>query len=513
MSVRPSSPAAQGSAGALPAVAWSALLSLAGAKFLLHAAVSARYGFFRDELYFLACGRHLQWGYVDDAPGIAILSRLALQLGGSLPAVRLLAALAGAGTVLLAGLLARELGGGRFAQVFAGLCTLAAPVFLVEHGLLCVGAFEPWFWLGCAWLALRAARSWDGRYWLALGAVAGLGILLKYTMGLVLVCFLLALVLSPSRRVLAWPPFWVGAFLAVLLALPALLWQVHNHWPLLADLANIRRLHKNVQLPPAAFLLQQAMMLHPLLAPVWIAGLVRLLRRPSERFLGFWYLALLAAMMALHGKDYYLAAFYPLLFAAGAAACEAWFRPRPRAVLAVLAGMLCALNASAFTPILPPARLKAWQARLGVREVKQERSFDGPLMQPFSDQFGWPELAQETAAIYRALPAEERARTAVFAANYGEAGAIDQFGPALGLPPAVCAHNAYSLWGPPAEEPAAVICLGVDRAGLERCFESVTEAGQHHHPWGMGYENRPIFIGRGLKRPIRELWPQITLWN
>lgn len=504
----------------LPPFARRTALALAAATLALHAAAATGYGYFRDELYFLDCARHPMWGYVDDAPGIAWLAKVALGLGGSLPAVRILPALAGAGTVLLTCLLARELGGRRFAQAFAGICVMASPVFLMEHGLLCVGAFEPLFWIGCLLLVLRLGRGGDPRLWLAFGAVAGLGVELKYTMGLVLLCLAVALALSPLRRAGRQSLFWAGVAVCVALLLPTLLWQVGHHWPLLTDLGNIRRLHKNVELPAPAFLFQQVMLIHPLLAPVWIAGLIRFLRRRQERILGLWYLLLLGSLMALKAKDYYLAAAYPVLFAGGAAALEealeSWAtrgRRWPGALLTGLAGLLFLLDASAFTPLLPPGRLQAWQARLGIRERKAEAAFDGPLMQPFSDQFGWPELAEETARIFQALPAPERARTGIFANNYGEAGAIDQFGPALGLPTCICAHQACSFWGPPAVPPETFICLGLGRKALEGAFTSVTEAAQHRHPWGMGYENRPIYVCRGLKRPLGELWPEITHWD
>jgi len=502
-----------------PPFAWRSALVLAGAKLVLHGALAARYGLFRDELYFLDCARHPMWGYVDDAPAIAWLAKLALLLGGSLPAVRILAALAGAGTVLLACLLAREFGGRRFAQVLAGLCVLAAPVFLVEHGLLCVGAFEPLVWLGCVLLLLRIQATGDGRLWLAFGALAGLGVLLKYTMGLVLICMLAGMACTSLRRWLGHRLLWAGAAVAVALFLPTLLWQIRNHWPLLVDLATIRRTHKNVELPPLPFLASQVMMVQPLIALIWIPGLVRLLRRGAFRAPGLFYLFLLGAMMLLRAKDYYLAAAYPLLFAAGAAAWEealeawAWTRGSrwPKPVGAGLVAAMVLIGIPPFTPLLAPERLHALHARLGLHENPENSH--GPLLQPFSDQFGWRELAQETASIYQALPSETRAVTGIWTANYGEAGAIDWYGPSLGLPPAVCGHNACSFWSFPSKAPTAFIVLGFNRRFLEQGFRSVVQVGSHHHPWGMALENQPIFLCRELNRPFPELWKKTIFWN
>jgi hypothetical protein len=176
-------------------------------------------------------------------------------------------------------------------------------------------------------------------------------------------------------------------------------------------------------------------------------------------------------------------------------------------------GALVLLMVPAFVPLLPPAQLLAWQARLGIRPRKQETSFDGPLMQPLGDQFGWPELAGEVARIYHSLDPAERRGTGIYAGNYGEAGAINRFGPELGLPPAICAHQAHSLWGPPAMEPATLIWLGGDRAELEAAFASVTPAAVHRHPWGMAEENRPIYLCRGPKRSLRQRWDELRHWN
>jgi MFS family permease len=501
-----------------PPFAWGLVLALTGLKFLVHLLTSNAYGYFRDELYFLDCARHLQWGYVDDAPGIVILSRLALLLGGSLPVVRLLAALGGAATVFLAALLARELGGKRYAQALAALCVLSAPVFLGMGSILCVGAFESLTWVGCLFLAVRIVRTGNARLWLGFGVVAGLGLQIKYTFGLFLACFLGAMLLTPLRRAIRSRWFWAGAAAAALIFLPALLWQVRNHFPLLEDLENIRRTGKNVILGPLAFVRQQILIQNVLLLPLWLSGLVWTFRRREFRFLGWCFTFLFGAMYLLHAKDYYLAAIYPMVFAAGAVAVEGFLerhaggRIWPRDGIAGLVAASFVVLAPLLLPVLAPARLLAYQAWLGVRPQKTEVTHDSPLEQRFSDQFGWKELAEETARIYHALPAEERARTAIYAGNYGEAGAINLFGPALGLPTAICAHQACSYWGLPAEEPRTVICLGCD-AGLSRVFEEVTVAAVHHHPWGMPEENRPIYLCRGPRSSFRALWPEITHWN
>jgi hypothetical protein len=496
---------------------WRLLGLLAGLKLLLHILTSHAYGYFRDELYFLDCARHLGWGYVDDAPLIAVYAKVALLLGGSLPAVRLLPALAGAATVALGMVLARQMGGGRFAQGLAGLCVLGVPIYLGMDSILCVGAFEPLFWMGCVYALIELVRTGNPRLWLWFGVLAGLGLENKYAMLAFGLAVLLAILLTPLRQEFRKPGIWLAGLIAVLIFLPTLLWQVQNHFPLVEDMTNIRRLGKNVVLGPGAFIRQQIHVLNPLLFPVWFAGLCSLLfgRQKRLRVLGWLYLWMLALMIALQAKDYYLAAIYPMLFAAGAVSVEGWLARRlwPKAaILSIIAGVT-ALLIPALLPILSPDRLLAYQRSLGLTSSKVEVNHEGPLDQRLGDQFGWPELTGEVARIYHGLSPEARATTAIYAANYGEAGAINQLGPALGLPPAICAHQAHSLWGPPAREASTYICLGCSREGLERLFASVEVAAEHHHPWGMAEENGPIFLCRGPRQSLREQWPKLRHWN
>jgi hypothetical protein len=501
---------------------WRLLGLLVGVKLLLHLLTANAYGFFRDELYFLDCARHMGWGYVDDAPLIAAYSKIALWLGGSLPAVRLLPALAGAATVALGMGLARQMGGGRFAQGLAGLCMLGVPVFLGMDSILCVGAFEPLFWMGCVGVIIEIVRTRISRLWLWFGVLAGLGLENKYAMLVFGLAALIAILLTPLRRELGKPWLWAAGCDALLIFLPALIWQIRNGYPLLEDMANIRHMGKNVVLGPWAFIRQQIQILHPLLFPIWFAGLCSLLfgRQSRLRVLGFLYLGMLVMMIVLQAKDYYLAAIYPMLFAAGAVAVEDWLARRtwtrdrawPKVALPLAIVAATVILIPALLPFLPPGRMLAYQQAIGFKSAKLEVHHEGPLDQRLSDQFGWPELVAEVAQIYQSLPSEERANTAIYAANYGEAGAINHLGPVRGLPQAICAHQAHSLWTPPARDYSTYICLGCDE-GLSRVFESVQVAAVHHHPWGMAEENRPIYLCRKPKLSIRGLWPSLKHWN
>ena len=504
-------------------MSWPLLAALVLLKLAIHLPLAGRYGYFRDELYFLDLGRHLDWGYVDCAPLIGLIAKVALWLGASLPVLRTIAALAGAGTVVLTVLIARELGGGRLAQALAGLAVIATPVLLATSSLLSMNAFEPLFWLGCAWVIARILRTGDSRLWLAFGVLAGVGLENKHSTLFFGAAVAAAVVLTPLRRELAKRWIWRGLALAALLFLPNLLWQAAHGFPTLEDLENVRRSGKNVVLPPLPFVRQQVMMISPLLAPLWIGGLVSLLvgRLRAFRALGVTYVALLTLFIAMHAKDYYVAPIYPVLMSAGAVALERWLdrlswtrnRAWPRLLAAAWLVVCGAVVVPLVTPLLSPERLLAYRRWLGVEVQRTEVAHEGPLPQIFGDQFGWPELVAEVARIYRALPEAERADVCIFANNYGEAGALNLIGPVLGLPTVISGHQTHFLWGPKGCTGEVLIVTQDDRESLERLFASVEEAGRHFHPWGMAEENQPIWVGRGLKVPLDRLWPAVKHWN
>lgn len=495
-----------------------------GAKLGVHLATAGRYGYFRDELYFLDLGRHLDWGYVDCAPLIAVYTKVALLLGGSLPVLRALAAVAGAARVAVTMLLAREMGAGRYGQALAGLCVLAAPIYLAVDGILTMNGFESLFWMGCVYFLVRIVRTGNSRLWVWFGVLAGLGLENKHSTVVFLAAIGAGLLVSRERRELATPWIWIGAAIAAAIFLPNVLWQIRHGFPTLEDLANVKRMGKNVVLSPVEFLRQQVFLLHPLLLPIWLAGLVSLFfgRARRLRVLGWTYVVLLAVMIVLKAKNYYLTPIYPMLFASGAIAFESWLDRRawsrgrawPRAAIAVYVLAAGAALAPAILPFLPPERLLAYQRRLGIAPPKTEVRHEGPLEQRLGDQFGWEELVADVARVYRSLPAAERARTGIFASNYGEAGALNLFGPAYGLPAPICAHQNHYFWGPPKPEPETLIWLQWSRRGVEDHCRSVEKAGEHFHPWGMAEENRPIFLCRGLRHTIAEYWtPDFKHWN
>jgi hypothetical protein len=490
---------------------------LAGLTLLVHLLTNGGYGYFRDELYMLACGEHLDWGYPDQAPLIALVAWFSRHfIGESLGAIRFLPALAGAAKVFLTGLIAIELGGGVLAVGLACLCVLAAPVYLNVDTILTMNAFEPLFWMGSAYLALRAIRRNQPGLWLWVGAIAGLGLENKHSMAFFLAALAGGLLLSPHRNVLRSRWFWGGMAIAFLLTLPNLVWQYRHDWATLELLSNVRRTKKNIELGPLAFLAQQILILGPLNFAVWAPGLWFLLRPKGGefRFLGWTYLLILGMMMALKGKHYYVAPAYPMLFAAGGVWWEQLSKSRwLRVALPALIVAAGVTMAPLMLPIFPVKKLLAYQQSLHVPSAQTERGHKGPLPQWFGDMFGWPEMVATVAKVYQSLPPEERAKTAIFAGNYGEAGAIDFFGQRYGLPKAISGHQAYFFWGPRDVTGEVLILLQSSREGAEKWCASVAEGPAVGHPYSMTEEHFTILICRGVKRPMRELWPQVKHWN
>ncbi|MFZ1129776.1 MAG: glycosyltransferase family 39 protein [Terriglobales bacterium] len=513
-----------GSSQPLPRFAFGVMAALCVVKLLLHLFTSVRhYGYFRDELYYLDMARHLDWGYVDAAPLVAVYAKVALLLGGSLGALRIIPALAGAGLIALTMLIARELGGERYAQLLAGVAILLGPAFLVMDNFLSMNAFEPLFWMGDIWVIVRFLRTGDSRLWLWFGVLTGLGLENKHSTLSFGFAVTVALLLTDHRREFARRWIWIAGAIAVALFLPNLVWQIRHHFPTIEDLANVRREGKNVVLSPMAFVIEQIVDMHPILLPVWLSGLIWFLRERRWRVLGLTFVVFFVLMEVAHGKNYYLFPIYPMLFAGGAVVIDRaierllekrtpFLRMAARtAIVAVV--VLAALPALPLvTWMLPPERLLVYQNAIGFKPAKAEVHHESLLPQPIADQFGWPEMAREVGSIYNSLPPDERAQTGIWAGNYGEAGAMNLFGPQYGLPRAYSRHQNHWYWGPP---PQVYKNLIVIQWSLDDVRENCTsfQAYEHYERFGMGEENGPMYLCRDVKFDIQKIWWHSHHWN
>jgi hypothetical protein len=476
------------------------------------------YGYFRDELYFLVCGHHLAWGYVDQPPLVALQARVAEALFGISPTgIRTFSFLAGGVTVGLTGLLAWQLGGRRSAQLLAMTAVLAAPVFLGTANFMSMNAFEPAFWMGSLLVMLRLADgSAAPRTWLLFGLLAGLGIENKHATVFFLIALLFGLILSPQRRILLSRWCLAGVAVLILLALPNFVWQWVNHFPTYEFLNGVAHSDKNIKLPPLAFLLEQVKILLFETAPLWIGGLAWLAFSRAARpwrFVALTYLIFLAIMMTMHGKDYYVSPIYPVLFAAGSVAFgQLTRRSWPLIVCSVNFFLaLCFFTGPIALTILPPEKYDSYTANFAPNSARSEK-FTSPLPQILSDRFGWPQMVEGFAARYNALPPDARAHTAIFCVNYGEASAVNILGPKYGLPTAISGHQNYFYWGWNGYTGESVLTLGDDAKDYTGTYAEVIDLGPFDAPWVMDFEHRHYFWLRHRKRTYAADWPELRYW-
>lgn len=506
-------------AAAPPRLAVAAVALAAGfGLVLLGASVFGPYGWFIDELYYLACAKRLAWGYVDHPPlSIALLALTRGVAGDAMWAVRVPAALAAGATALVSALLARRLGGGAFAQSLAALCVCASPAAMVMGSFFSMNAFELLLWPVAALLLARIVESDEPRWWLPLGLLMGLGLLNKHTTVLFVGAVGASLLLVPARRHLLGPWPWMGALAALAVFAPNLAWQHANGWPSLEFYQNAQRL-KNIPTPPLKVLADQVLFAGPGTLPVWLAGLAFLLRARAAsplRLLGYAYLMLLGLMLVSgSSRPDRIGGFYAILFGAGAAAIATWSeRPgrgwlRP-AALALAAGS--GLFVAPITlPLLSPAWVAAYAQATGILP-RIERGKTSPIPQWLADRTGWPEFVDDVGAAFSSLSTEDRARAILYAPSYGQAGALELYGPARGLPPTtICNHNTYHLWSSGRTDADVLVAAGAKEEDLRRLFRDVRLVRIHRCEYCMSWRDEmPIFVARGAREPLSRYWPAL----
>ncbi len=497
----------------------SAVWIICAALFVLVMAVAPRYGYFRDELYYLACGEHPAWGYVDQPPLIGWIAWLLQHtIGTSLYALRLLPAMALAILPWLTARLAREFGGSPRAEVFAALIAAVMPVAVGISHLFTMNVFDFVLWTLLALILVRLENTGDPRLWIAFGAISGITILNKYGVIFFLIALIAGTIITPWRRWFASLHFWAGTLLAVLISLPNFLWQQHRHFPFLQLMANIRHNGRDVAFPPLGFFLQQVQIVNPVSAIVVICGVIYLLRSRSYRALGIAFPVFYVMMMLLKAKSYYLAPIYPMVFAAGAVALVQWSdRPRLRwipATIGVLAVLIFAVALPTLIPVLDVPHFQQYTEATGMKTPEFEHHRRAALPQIYADMFGWPEMVETAAAFYNTLTPEQKQNTAIWGDNYGVAGAIDFFGPRYGLPKAIAGHQSYWIWGPRDYHRPDMINLGShDDLTLRRHCDSVRVIGHADHPLSRTEEHFDIYYCQGFHMNLQQVWPEAKKWD
>jgi hypothetical protein len=495
----------------------SPAVAIAVGTTLLLLVVGARYGFHRDELYFLEASKHMAWGYVDQPPlSVALIWVTRHLIGESVFALRVLPALASGGTVLVTALVARELGGGRFPQTLAALCAGFAPLVLVGGHLAGPTVYDVLGWVIISLLIMRILRTGNERLWLAVGGVAGLALLDKETILLLLGGLFLGLVLTRRASVLASPWMWAGAGIAILLWSPNLVWEFANGWPTLEMSRNLHAEHSglaySIQYVPL-----QLLILGFATAPIWLAGAWALWR--EERFQPYRAFAVaFAILFAIVGllmadRPYYLGGLFFVMLAAGSIVTEdvvagrrRFFSDRPprrrliwrsRGAAVAFVVVVGVVTIPLSLPIFPASSL----ATIPLQKVNYN----------LGEMIGWPHMVAEIGAVYRSLPAAERAHAVILTSNYGEAGAVDLYGPAVGLARAYSGHNSFWWWGRPPDGTTAAVVVGYEASYLRRLFSSVRPAGHLSNGFGVAddEEGQPIDVATGPRLPWPVLWPQL----
>ncbi|HEY2093491.1 MAG TPA: glycosyltransferase family 39 protein [Thermoanaerobaculia bacterium] len=495
------------------------VLLLAAIAFAFHEATAKLYGFFIDEIYFLACGQHLAWGYVDMPPLTAFQAWLTRHLfGDSAYAIRLFPSLAAAGIVLLAAAIARELGGGKFAQSVAALVALLSPGYLATCSYLCMNSIEPLVWGGAALVVIRIINTGNTRLWPWFGVLGGIGLLNKHTMLVFGFAVVVSLLVTDDRRLMFNRWFVLAGVIAFAIVFPNLLWEIGHGFPHIEMLENIKRNGRDVKMNPVVFLLWDVLLLNPMAAPLWIAGLVSLLYGSLKRYraIGLTWLVALTVLLLANGRFYYLLPAFVMLIGAGGVAVERtsesrrWLRATYVPAIVIVGLVIAPIG----VPVLPPNAYFAYTKFMHIQQPKFEHRRTTSMPQFFADRFGWPEMVATVARAYFSLPPDVRAKTGIFGNDYGQAGAIDFYGPQYGLPKSIGGHLSYWFWGPRQYTGDSLLVLGDDRKTLEEKFEVVKPMAEIGHPYAMAQEHFTLFwVQKPRGFTLQSAWPQLKHWD
>ncbi len=482
---------------------WAVLFALAAAVTLLHLLTNGRYGFHRDELQFLSDARHMDWGFVAYPPLTPFLEHISLSLFGlSLVGLRLFSVLAQAAAIVVTGLMACELGGKRLAQFTAALAVALSPLPLFEGTEFQYTTFDYLWWVLVAYFTIRLLKSDNPRWWLAIGAAVGLGLLTKYSIVFFIAGILSGVLLTRARRFLLSGWFWGGIALALLLCLPNILWQMRHDWISYHFLQSIHARDVGEGRAKGFLAGQFLLCVNLFAAPLWIAGMVCFLRNRRYRMLAWMYLIPLALFFFGKGRDYYMAAAYPMLLAMGASAGERWLGSLPRwgrrSVESVFFAGLAVVGAFICTVVVP------LQSNGPLRNFALQRNGD------LREEIGWPELVKTVAGIRDSLPADQQAHLGILVGNYGEQGAIEMLGPAYHLPLPISLTNSAWLRSYPSQPPSVLIVVGFSSHSADRAFTGCRLAGRNGNAEGIKNEESlyhpDIFVCDGPRQPWPQFW-------
>jgi len=500
-----------------PTSSTSILIYLALSKFLLMILFADNYGIFRDEYYYIECSKHLDWGFVDQPPLSALILFISRSLfGESLLAIRIFAYIAGCITIFMSGLIARELGGGKFAQSLSALAVIFCPVILGGGSYFSMNVFDVLLAALLFYYLIRLIRTENSRLWILIGLICGLGLENKLTFLFIGFGLATGLVLTKNRKYFLSKELWIGGAIAFLIFLPNIMWQMKNNFPTLEFMRNAST-RKNVSFGFLDFFHGSMMELNPFYIILLAAAFYFFLfHKEGKRFAIFaWiYISIFVVFVLYGGKPYYMGVLYPMIIAAGVVGAdlliERYLRNWARyALVIILIPAFIAITPFAI-PILNVDAFINYSNALGIKPASGERSRLGVLPQFFADRFGWEEMVQETAEVYNKLSPDEKSKVIIVGQNYGEAGAVNYYREKYGLPLAVSPHNNYWLWGYPKDYTGEVmIIIGSNLEDNKEFFEEVEVAASHFSKYGMPFENVDIYVCRKLKIKLSDAWPKI----
>jgi len=471
------------------------------------------YGYFRDELYYIAMSDNLDFGYVDVPPLVPFfLAVVRFFLGTSFISLHLLPAVCGVLVVWLVYLMVKELGGGIYAQLLALTCVTLAPIFLCFETVYTYDAFDKLCWTLLLYVLVLVLKTQDKKYWIYFGIVAGIGLMTKISILYLGFGIILSLLLTKDRRYFLCWQLWMGALLAFLIFSPYILWQIKAGLPALEYYKHYAT-GKTWPTTPAEFIKNQIVVMNIFAAPIWISGIYYFIFNKNGktfRVIGYAYFIVLILCIYMKVKFYLPAPFYTVLFAGGSVSFEAfaykhqfvWFKR-----ISVAAIFLMGLVSVPFVrPVLPIELLLKVSGRGVYMGVKGERQRIGRLHQHFADRFGWEEMAATVAEVYNTLNDQERSEACILAGNYGEAGAIWLYGEKYGLPRPISGHLQYFFWGTRGNSGDVAISLGIDVEKLKEQFDSVDQLAHLECLMAINYERYlPIYVCRNPKRPLEEI--------
>ncbi|MGB8839651.1 MAG: glycosyltransferase family 39 protein [Aliidongia sp.] len=475
---------------------------------ILHLTVAGRYGIFGDELYFIICGRHPAFGYVDQPPLLPLIDAATQLFGNNVWLLRVPAALAATALIPLTAAFARQVGGNATSALLAAAAVALAPILIVLTSITATWTFEPLTWTLFAYFIAQGVAGRSDRTFLWAGLTAGVSMEAKYGIAIWIVALAIGLLLTPARIVFLNRRFWQGAVLGALIAAPSLVWQTAHGWPFLAVMQQHQNAGSNLTGTPFQFELVQIIAMHPVLMPLWLIGVIAPFtsaRLAPVRFLSITFVASVLIVYLAGGRYYYLVAAYPTIFAVGAAACAGLGRRIVGGWL-IGAAAIIVIVAPAILPILEPEALAAYFDLMPFDAYR----IGTPLGVVFSWELGWPDLERRVADAYHALPADEQRHAGIFAANFGEAAAIDFYGRPDKLPPVISGHNQYYLWGPGDDEVGILLIVNGDQQAWRQFCTDIEIVDRFGVPFGHPMESdRPIFTCRGYNASLSKGWEKL----